>query len=145
MFSCETLNHALASDCNMVFNHACNIFPMNTLGERVAIAINESGISVKDVAAACRATVQAIYAWKRGEVKDLRNDNLFALADITKFEARWIATGQGPDRPPSDRKEKALLDLYRASDERGRSAIIGVAESQSSYNVIHDEQSKRSA
>ena len=122
MFSYQTLNHALAADCNMVLKHSCNLFAMSTLGERVARAINESDVTVKDVAEACGLSVQAIYAWRRGDVKDLRNENLFALADITGFEARWIGTGTGPDKTPPDPRERALIDLYRASDDRGRSA-----------------------
>lgn len=71
---------------------------MATIGERVAESINNSESSTKEIAESCGVSVQAVYAWKRGEVKDLRNDNLFALSDATGFEARWIGTGRGPKK-----------------------------------------------
>lgn len=79
----------------MVQTVNCTINTMTTIGERVAEAINNSDSSVKEIADACGVSVQAVYAWRRGEVKDLRNDNLFALADATGFEARWIGTDKG--------------------------------------------------
>ena len=119
----------------MFLNNACTILAMD-LAERITRAIKESGRDVRDIAKACDTSSQAIYVWMRGGVKDLRNANLFALSDITGFEARWIATGEGPERrAASNPRESALLDAYRASDERGKSAIHRVAELESSYTV----------
>lgn len=116
---------------------------MTTLEQRVARAINESECEVATIADACGISVQAVYAWKRGEVKNLQGKNLFILADLTAFNARWIATGEGPERPYADEKEKALLDLYRACDERGRATVVRAAEFESSYTV--DRVEKRDA
>lgn len=113
---------------------------MSTLGERVARAINTAECEVSAVSEACGISVQAVYAWKRGEVKNLQGNNLFALADLTKFNARWIATGKGPERPHADEKEKALLDLYRACDDRGRATVVRAAEFESSYQVSKSGQ-----
>lgn len=65
------------------------------LGKRIARAIEVSTADVAVVARACNVTEQAVYSWMRGEVKNLRNENLFALADVTGFNARWLGTGQG--------------------------------------------------
>lgn len=43
---------------------------MTTLEQRVARAINESECEVATIADACGISVQAVYAWKRGEVKN---------------------------------------------------------------------------
>ena len=129
----------------MFFNCAFKLEAMATLGERVAEAINESKVRVQKVAEACGVTVQAVYAWRRGEVKDLRNDNLFALADVTEFEARWIATEKGPKRPEKSHKEKALLDMYRACDDRGQATVLRAAEFESRYIGEDDQQPRRSA
>lgn len=119
----------------MFLNNACTILAMD-LAERITRAIKESGRDVREIAKACDTSSQAIYVWMRGGVKDLRNANLFALADLTGFEARWIATGEGPERRADNNpRESALLDAYRASDERGKSAIHRVAELESSYTV----------
>lgn len=118
---------------------------MTTLGERVARAINESGVTAKTVAEACNISVQAVYAWKRGDVKDLRNENLFCLADVTGFEARWIGTGAGPETSPPDPKEKALVALYRSSNESAKDAIMGVAEKLAPYTVDASTPAKDAA
>jgi transcriptional regulator with XRE-family HTH domain len=68
-----------------------------TLGERISKAITASQTDVKDVAKACDISAQAVYAWMRDEIKDLRNANLFELARLTGFNAEWIATGNGPE------------------------------------------------
>ena len=112
---------------------------MSTLGERVAHAINTAECEITAVSDACGISVQAVYAWKRGEVKNLQGNNLFSLADLINFNARWIATGKGPERPYADEKEKALLDLYRACDERGRATVVRAAEFESSYQVRKGE------
>ena len=67
------------------------------LGKRIARAIEVSTADVAVVARACNVTEQAVYSWMRGEVKNLCNENLFALADVTGFNARWLGTGQGAE------------------------------------------------
>lgn len=105
------------------------------MSHRIEHAIAASSTDISRVASACGVTVQAVYAWMRGDVKNLRNDNLFALADITGFEARWIATGQGREKPGGDERKKRLEQLYDSLDERGRAAVFRVAESESSYST----------
>lgn len=119
---------------------------MSTLGERVARAIGSSKCDVADIAKACGVTLQAVYSWQRGEVKNLRGENLFSLADVTGFNARWIATGKGSDQPePLDQKEKNLLDMYRACDDRGRATVVRAAEFESSYDVKKDDNQSAAA
>lgn len=67
-------------------------------GERIKYALEASGVDPRQVAAACGISVQAVYSWLRGQTKDLRNEHLFCLADVTSFSPRWIATGEGPQR-----------------------------------------------
>jgi len=64
------------------------------LGKRIARAIEVSTADVAVVARACNVTEQAVYSWMRGEVKNLRNENLFALADVTGFNARYVPAGR---------------------------------------------------
>jgi len=35
---------------------------------------------------------------ENGNTKNLRMENLFAVADATNFSAKWIALGKGPER-----------------------------------------------
>jgi hypothetical protein len=118
---------------------------METLGKRIEHAIAQSGINIAAIAKACDVSVQAIYTWMRDGVKDLRNENLFALADITGFEARWIATGRGPQTPSGDKRKHSLDQLYDRLDERGKNAVLRVAEAESTYTVSHIDNRKDAA
>lgn len=69
---------------------------IQTLAERVAKAINASGKTPAGIAREIGVSPAAVYQWVQGGIKDLRNDNLFALADATGFSARWLGTGEGP-------------------------------------------------
>lgn len=129
----------------MFFQSSFSLSVMD-IGQRVKKAIEESGVSPEDVRASCKLkSIQAVYAWMRGDVKNLRNDNLFALADLTGFEARWLGTGKGQEKQPSNPREASLLEKYRAADARGQDMIQRVAESQSSYAVEGLHEQKRSA
>ena len=74
------------------------VYAMATLSERITEAIDSSGISVADVAAACGISPQAVYDWMNSSTKELMGENLVELAAITGFEARWIAKESGPKK-----------------------------------------------
>lgn len=116
------------------------------MGQRIEKAINDSGVVVRRVAEVCGVTVQAVYAWMRGDVKNLKNENLFCLADETGFEARWIATGKQPERTADkDVRKAALVALYDQADQRGKDAIRRVAQAESSYAVDGEHPQERAA
>lgn len=71
---------------------------MSTLAERVTEAIETSGVSVSHVAKMCDVTPQAVYAWMKGETRELMGVNVIELAELTGFSARWIAKEAGPKR-----------------------------------------------
>ena len=102
---------------------------MTTLEDRVIRAINESGKDVREIARACGVSVQAVYAWRRGEVKNLQNDNLFNLAEATGFEARWLGTGKGQERnlAAMNHRVNDLMLNYAKCDERGKETVLIVA------------------
>ena len=101
---------------------------------------------MREIAKVCGVTQQAVYAWMRGDVKNLRNENLFALADQTGFEARWIATGETPERTAEQDKRKAsLLAYFDKADSRGKDAIFRVAEIESQYDVKSQHHTERAA
>lgn len=81
----------------MIDKFICKIVCMTkTLGERIARAITEANLNSRTVSARCGVSVQAVYAWQRGDINNLRAEHLFSLSDLTGFNARWIATGEGP-------------------------------------------------
>ena len=81
-----------------------------------------------------------------GPTKNLKGEFLFALADLTGFEARWIATGKLPERTADkDTRKAVLVALYEQADQRGKDAILRVAEAESSYSVEGETPQERAA
>ncbi|WP_447775226.1 LexA family protein [Pseudomonas chlororaphis] len=70
--------------------------------ERIARAVELSGKKNVEIAAACGVKPSAVTQWISGETKSIKPENLYALADITGFEAEWLGVGRGPERKPSE-------------------------------------------
>ena len=104
-------------------------------GQRIAWAIKESGHTPASMARVIGCSAAAIYQWIKGDTKNVKNELLFALADATRFEARWIATGEGPDRRPIAGDADKLAAIYDALDDRGKAAVLRVAEAEMVYAV----------
>jgi transcriptional regulator with XRE-family HTH domain len=89
-----------------------------TLAERVKEAIESSAVGVAAVAKACGVSPQAVYQWMSGEVLQISGENLVELAEVTGFEARWIARELGPRRrlhPHTTQEAHVLLLMQRLS------------------------------
>lgn len=69
---------------------------LNTVHDRVKHAIEKSGHTATSAARELGCTPEAVLQWMNGTTKNIRPINLFPLADITGYSARWIATGDGP-------------------------------------------------
>lgn len=138
MSSCSSLKHALLDMQTMFVKRACRLVRMDTLQKRIQFAITASGKNIADVAQACGVSAQAAYAWVRGDIKNLRNEHLFALADLTGFEAKWIATGNGPDRPPYGKREK-VNEVLRVMEQMPDYLIDKIAEDVKSLQRLADQ------
>lgn len=68
------------------------------LGERIKHARTGAGLNQTELAKAAGVTKGSVSQWENGNTKNLRMENLFAVADATKFSAKWIALGKGPER-----------------------------------------------
>ena len=113
---------------------AYRIDSMNLLSERIEHILETTGISASDIARRVGVTSSTISQWKSGQTTNIRPDHLFALAELTGFEAKWIGTGKGPERPPEAINHRAseLLQNYLRCDERGRVTLLAVAEREAS-------------
>jgi len=65
--------------------------------ERIARAIQVSGLKKGEIAAKCGVANSAVTQWLSGESKSLKPENLFALAKATGFRAQWLAVEEGPE------------------------------------------------
>lgn len=72
---------------------------MKQLHERVGYVLAQAGRTATDIAKDIGVSPEAIIQWASGATKNIRPENLFPFADATGFEARWIGTGEGPERP----------------------------------------------
>ena len=66
----------------------------------------ELGMTQAELARRCHIDRSAVNQWLNGSVKNIRPENLVALADALGLEIRWIITGRGPrlakQDPPMD-------------------------------------------
>lgn len=87
---------------------ADTIKPMlETLAERLTYIFKNSPVSKADAARACNVTPQAVTGWiKTGRISKRQ---IFILADMTGFNAEWIATGKGPEKQDWAFKEASRI------------------------------------
>lgn len=69
--------------------------------DRVALAIEHSGLTKSEMAKRCSVSPSAVTQWTSGETASIKPENLFALASESGVSAKWIATGQGSPEPYS--------------------------------------------
>lgn len=111
---------------------------LKTKGERVAHALDAAGLTPAAAAKQIGCSREAIQQWISGRTKNIKNELLFSFSDLTRFEARWLATGKGPMRTaprPLDEDEQTLALTFRSLDERGRATVLGIAQREAAYQV----------
>lgn len=108
--------------------------------DRLHHAMLQSSKTPADLATACGISVQAVYNWLKNPNMNLKNEHLFLVADLMRFEARWIATGDGAERPAMDESEKSLLERYRAVGATEQEAIRQVAETLARPYLPHKSE-----
>jgi transcriptional regulator with XRE-family HTH domain len=103
---------------------------LNTIGGRLRFAREQRDLTQQDVAEACGVSGQAVSAWERGDTKQLRPENLFAVAELTRFWPRWLAIKDGPERmPPISRQNRnRILAAITDIPETSVSQVIRVLE-----------------
>lgn len=67
-----------------------------SLSERLALAMERSGINQADLARACQVKPPSVHGWLSGKSKFLRGENLLLAASALGVNQQWLATGQGP-------------------------------------------------
>ena len=102
---------------------------MKGLKQALKDARSRSGATQREVADATSIALGTLRRWEQG-VNEPDAESLVRLADLY-----GVTVGQllgVPDGAPVglSADEQRLLDLYRSTDDRGRLAIMSVAESQ---------------
>ena len=65
------------------------------LHDRITEAREAAGLSKSELARRMGLSRASVSAWETGAVKNLKNEHLFTLSEITGYSAKWIATGEG--------------------------------------------------
>lgn len=63
--------------------------------ERLCEARKAANLSQSELARRLGVTPSAVSQWESGMTKDIHSEFIFAIADMTGFSARWLATGVG--------------------------------------------------
>lgn len=114
---------------------------MDLLSDRIAHILVKTGLTASGLARAIGCSPAAVSQYLSGETKNVKNELLFAMADVTGFEARWIGTGKGPEKTPEkDEKTKRLVEIYAELDARGKDSVFRVAETEYEYAVVGDKK-----
>lgn len=106
--SMQQLNHAFHGRASMISRAMCNLACMSPFGERLQQALDSSGTSRKELAAALGISVQA--------VGQAINDGRFSAANTARAARRlnvnwyWLATGEETAEPQA----VVLSDVDRA-------------------------------
>lgn len=86
---------SLTSVSDMKATTKTNWQDCETLGERLAWAMNKAQVSRSQVADACGVSAVAVGKWIGDETKDIRMSNLFTAADLCLVNVKWLAIGAG--------------------------------------------------
>lgn len=111
-------------------------------GRRIKAAREALGLRLEDVTAAIpEISVSRLSNWEQGR-NMIGVDEAKKLAPLLKVSAAYLLTIEDEI---SDSRELALLDHYRSADERGRTQILRIAESESSYHLSKDQDADKAA
>lgn len=115
------------------------------LSERIQRAIKvviDSGRDQRYIADYCGVSPGSVTQWKNGLTKNLKFDNLYRLADLTGYSARWIAIGEGPETSAElpgvqlTSHESALLSIYRDLTQEQQEMLFGIIRGMKSVESV---------
>lgn len=90
------------------------------------------GLTLEQIAQACGVGKSIVAKWERGDVKNIRRDNLSSLADVLQVSPLVLLDREElppvRDSSPLSSDEKNLVEKYRFLDERGKKAVLNTLE-----------------
>ncbi len=79
---------------------------MDTLKERLLLALAQSGLKQRDLVRATGAKAPSVTNWLNGRTKNLKGDNLTRAAALLNVNTNWLASGIGSMRTSESRQER---------------------------------------
>ncbi len=108
--------------CDPLTLRSMNTPDIETKGGRIEYAITQAGYNPNSIAAELHISASAIYQWIDGTTKNIKEDLLWKLADLTGFEARWLSQGTGPMR--IDRSVKHAQSVLLGMEPEARYTAV---------------------
>ena len=103
------------------------------LQDVIRIRRAELGLTLEQIAQACGVGRSIVAKWERGEVTNLRRDNIKALADVLQVSPLVLLDRE--ELPKSSLNlfsvspsEQVAIEKFRTLDPRGQSAVLAVLE-----------------
>ena len=113
------------------------------LQDVIRIRRSELGLTLEQIAQACGVGRSIVAKWERGEVTNLKRDNLKSLADVLQVSPLVLLEREDlPAAPPITECEYRIIEKFRALDARGQSAVLSVLEHE--YQAISGDGSASS-
>lgn len=133
----STASHTVKSSHTRPVN--CYQSRMKNINDRIREAVNADSRTQVEIAAACGVTKATVNDWMQGRTRNIRPENLFALADALGVSARWLATGKGPRIDPLKTPAiKVIADVLCYASVPTQNAVANmvkqIAEEKATYN-----------
>ena len=132
-FCVAFMTHIVYTDIEVILLELCDV---------IRIRRAELGLTLSQVAQACGVGSSIVAKWERGEVTNLRRDNIKALSDVLQvsplvlLDREDLPTG-GTSVPSLSDTELYLVNKFRTLDSRGQSAVLNTLEHE--YAALHGE------
>lgn len=103
------------------------------LQDVIRVRRSELGLTLEQIAKACGVGKSIVAKWERGEVKNIRRDNLKALSDVLQVSPLVLLDRAELDDVPSSPvsftpEETDIISKYRVLDDRGKSNVRAVLD-----------------
>lgn len=96
---------------------------MNTFAERLVYAIEQSGLTKKEIDATLNLNKNALTQYKKGRIPD--TDKLLGLSQLLNVSMNWLLTGEEiPARPSYSVSDREILNLYNQLSPSNRQRIL---------------------
>ena len=87
---------------------------MSTLAERMALAMQRSGITQAQLARAAGVKPPSVNNWLSGATKELKGNSAVRAARAMSVSSHWLASGRGPMDHVEDLESSEIPDDYEA-------------------------------
>ena len=85
---------------------------MNTLADRVRLALQKVNATQADLAAACQIKPPSVSDWMTGKTKSLKGRSLIKAAKFLRVRDLWLSDGIGPMRSADDGDGPMRLEAH---------------------------------